>query len=214
MINTPDFLHLLLHLGFNFITLLVLVRFIYYQATRRKDFLLTYFLVGTIVFLLCYLLENVSLGLGFALGLFAIFGILRYRTTTIPVKEMTYLFLIIGISVINSLSTNHISIAELLFANLVVMGLSFGLEKIWLLKHESAKTIVYEKIDLIKPARREELIEDLESRVGIKINRVEIGRVNFLRDTARIKIYYYTDEHGTNNADEEEGRYPALDDEG
>jgi hypothetical protein len=140
---------------------------------------------------MCFLLESVGLDTGLALGLFAIFGIIRYRTDAIPIKEMTYLFLVIGISVINALSNKKISYAELAVTNLLLLAIPFFLEHVFLLKHESMKTVLYEKIDMIKQDRRVELIKDLEERTGLIINRIEIGRINFLRDTVRIKVYYY-----------------------
>ena len=141
------------------------------------------------------LLDNVKLELGFALGLFAIFGIIRYRTDPIPIKEMTYLFLVIGISVINALANKKISYLELVFANFFIIGITYGLEKIWLVKHESRKNISYEKIELIKPDKREELLLDLKERTGIDIIRIEIGRIDFLRDTVNIRIFYYDEEN-------------------
>ena len=170
------------------------MRYIYYPITRNKDYLFTYLLISLTVFLLCFLLDNVKLQLGFALGLFAIFGIIRYRTDPIPIKEMTYLFLVIGISVVNALANRKISYAELIFANLLLVFVTYGMEKLWLLKHESRKNITYEKIDLIKPEKRNELIEDLSNRTGIDIIRVEIRRVDFLRDIANIRIFYYDDD--------------------
>ena len=151
----------------------------------------TYFLISLTVFLLCILLDNVKLQLGFALGLFAIFGIIRYRTDPIPIKEMTYLFLVIGISVVNALSNKKITHAELLFANSIIIFVAYGLERLWLLKHETRKNITYEKIELIVPEKREELLEDLRKRTGIDIIRVEVRRIDFLRDTANIRIFYY-----------------------
>jgi hypothetical protein len=132
--------------------------------------------------------------MGFALGLFAVFGIIRYRTDAIPIKEMTYLFIIIGMSVMNALINKKISLAELTFANLSIIALTYGLEKVWLLRHESQKIIVYERIDLIVAAKRAEMILDIETRTGIKINRIEIGKLDFLRDTALVKIYFYEDQ--------------------
>ena len=135
-----------------------------------------------------------KLELGFALGLFAIFGIIRYRTDPIPIKEMTYLFLVIGISVINALSNKKISHAELLFANFLIIFITYGMEKVWLLRHQSRKNITYEKIELIMPERREELIADLKKRTGINVIRVEIRRIDFLRDTANLRIFYYEED--------------------
>ena len=134
-----------------------------------------------------------KLQLGFALGLFAIFGIIRYRTDPIAIKEMTYLFLVIGISVINALSNKKISHAELVFANLLIVFLTFGMERIWLLRHEVRKNIIYEKIDLIVPERREELIADIKARTGIDVIRVEVRRIDFLKDTVNLRIFYYED---------------------
>jgi hypothetical protein len=141
---------LLLRFGINLVVMLIIVRWLYYTTTRRKDYLFTYMLISSVVFLLCYLLESVSLQIGFALGLFAIFGIIRYRTNPMPIKEMTYLFLVIGISVINALTAGT-SMIEIIFANLAVILITLGLEKIWLLRHVSSKAIVYEKINLIVP---------------------------------------------------------------
>ncbi len=204
IIDAEDVVELMLRFLLNLGVITVIIRYLYYSITKRKDYLFTYFLVSTIVFLLCFLLENVKLQVGFALGLFAIFGILRYRTSTIPIKEMTYLFIVIGVSVINALANKKVSYAELLFSNFMVIFITYALEKVWLIKHESRKTILYEKIDLIKPEKRAELMEDLKQRTGIDINRIEIGRIDFLRDTVRIRIYYYDPDNDINYADEED----------
>lgn len=212
VINLEDFSELIIRFFFNMLIAVVLVRFLYYSVAKRKDYLFTYLLVSATVFLLCFLLENVKLELGFALGLFAIFGIIRYRTDAIPIKEMTYLFVVIGISVINALANKKVSYAELVFTNLIILGVVWGLEKVWLLKHESSKTIIYEKIDMIVPEKRAELIKDIEKRTGLKIRRAEIGRVDFLRDVARVKIYYYESENLINYADQED-RFISNDDD-
>jgi hypothetical protein len=142
LINLSDFLELLVRFSFNLIVVIILVRYIYYPVARRKDYLFTYILISTVIFALCFLLENVKLEIGFALGLFAIFGIIRYRTSQIPIKEMTYLFLIIGISVINALANKKISYTELVFANFGIIFVTLLLERVFLLKHESRKTII------------------------------------------------------------------------
>jgi hypothetical protein len=107
---------------------------------------------------------------------------------------MTYLFLIIGISVVNSLASNQISIAEMAIINFSVVILTFGLEKLWLVKHETRKTINYERIDLITPDKYEEMKADIEKRTGISVNRLEIGKIDFLTDTAQVRVYYYADD--------------------
>jgi len=194
LINWEATLQLLLRFSFNLIVALVIVRVLYYQKARRKDYLFTFLLISTIVFLLCVLLASVNLELGFALGLFAIFGIIRYRTTQIPIKEMTYLFIVIGIAVINALSTTQVSYMELVLTNLLIIGVTYGLERIWLLKHESSKLVIYEKIELITPEKYDEMLVDLQQRTGLSIHRAEVGKINFLRDTAEIIIFYYNDE--------------------
>ena len=189
--DAEDFWNLITKTIFNLIIITTIIRYIYYPVTKNKDYLFTYFLISLTVFLLCVLLDSVKLQLGFALGLFAIFGIIRYRTDPIPIKEMTYLFLVIGISVVNALANKKISHAELIFANLMIVFVTFGMERIWLLKGESRKNVIYEKIELIVPERREELLADLKERTGIDIIRVEVRRIDFLKDTANLRIFYY-----------------------
>jgi len=192
--DKKDFFELLVKAVFNFFIIAYIVRYLYYPATKNKDYLFTYLLISITVFFLCFLLENVKLQLGFALGLFAIFGIIRYRTDPIPIKEMTYLFIVIGVSVINALANKKISHSELLFTNFIVIAVTYGLEKIWLLQHETRKTITYEKIELIKPSKKEELMADLKERTGLNITRIEVRRIDFLRDTAQIRIFFFEDE--------------------
>ena len=202
ILNFSGLWELVFRFGINLVVILLLVRWLYYSGAKRKDYLFTYILISTVVFLLCFLLESVSLQIGFALGLFAIFGIIRYRTNPMPIKEMTYLFLVIGISVINALTTKT-GMAEILFANLTVILVTLGLEKIWLLRHVSSKMIVYEKIDLIKPENYDEMIADLKERTGLTdIKKVEIGRINFLKDTCRMIIYYEEKGKSVNLADQ------------
>lgn len=188
---------------FNIGVVFIIIRYIYYPIRRRRDYLLTYALISTIIFLLCFLLDNVKLEIGFALGLFAIFGIIRYRTRQIPIKEMTYLFLVIGISVINALSNKKVSYAELIVTNLLVISVAFLLERVLLLRHESSKIINYEKIELIKPENRDKLKADLEARTGLEINRIQIGKIDFLKDSAKVMIYYYDSSNSENLADDE-----------
>jgi len=193
---------LIIRFGINLGVILILVRWLYYSTARRKDYLFTYILISSIVFLLCYMLESVSLQIGFALGLFAIFGILRYRTNPMPIKEMTYLFLVIGISVVNAL-TAETGLPGILFANIAVILITFALEKVKVLRHLSSKLIIYEKIDLIVPEKYDELLADLKQRTGITdIKKVEIGAINFLKDTCRIIIYYEDRGGAVNMADQ------------
>jgi hypothetical protein len=189
-----DFYSLIFRLAVNLVSMTILIRLLYYPKTKRKDYLFTYYLIGTITFLICFGLKKLDIDTGMGLGLFAIFGILRYRTDAIEIKEMTYLFMIIGISVINSLASNKISIAEMALMNFTLIGITFGLEYLWLLKHETRKTIIYERIDLIKPEHHEAMKADLELRTGLQINRFNVGKIDFLRDIAQVMIFYYDSE--------------------
>jgi len=139
-------------------------------------------------------MNDVKMNMAFAFGLFAIFGILRYRTEQLPIKEMTYLFMVIAIAVLNSLAGKKISFAELMLVNGSIVVATYLLEKVFLLKHESRKSITYEKIENVKPENHEALIADLKERTGLDINRVQIGRIDFLRDTAKIIIFYYEED--------------------
>lgn len=204
MISINDgFCELIGKFALNALVLFVIIRFLYYPLTKRKDYLFTYFLVGFLVFLLCFMLENVELQLGLALGLFAIFGIIRYRTDAVPIKEMTYLFVVIGMSVINAL-TGKVNIWELIFANAIIVLSIFALERVWFLKNESSKIVIYDKIDMIKPENRKLLMDDLKQRTGIPIVRCDIGRIDFVKNNVRIKIYYFesAEEAGFETGDE------------
>ena len=201
--NNADIYTLLVRLAINTVILTIIIRFLYYPKTNRKDYLFTYYLIGFITFFLCFGLKKLDIDTGMGLGLFAIFGIIRYRTDAIEIKEMTYLFVIIGLSVVNALlATPSIQVKDAFQINLVEMGLInisivliiFVLEYIWLVKHETRKTINYERIDLIHVDRYEEMKKDLESRTGLAINRFEVGKIDFLNDTAQIRIYYYADD--------------------
>ncbi len=194
LINPMGLTELFIRFGFNMLISIVIIRYFYYPTTKRKDYLFTFVMLSTTIFLLIFMLESVKMKIGFALGLFAIFGIIRYRTNPIPIKEMTYLFVVITIAVINGMTSKKISYAELISTNLIIIFVVFVIEKLLFLRHETSKRITYEKIELIKPDKRKELIADLEERTGINISRVEIGRINFLQDTARIKIFFYENE--------------------
>ena len=193
-IDYGDFYEMLLRFVINFSVATILIRVIYYPIHKRKDYLFTYFLFNILIFFVCILLNGVKLKLVFAFGLFAIFGILRYRTEQLPIKEMTYLFMIIAIAIVNSLSDKKVSLAELMLVNGVIVLATYLLEKVFLLKHESRKSILYEKIENVKPENHNQLITDLKERTGLNIHSVQIGKIDFLRDTVRIIVYYYEED--------------------
>ncbi|MBW8333884.1 MAG: DUF4956 domain-containing protein [Prolixibacteraceae bacterium] len=195
LINTEDYIELLVRFGLNLLVTIFIVVGLYAKSSKRKDFYFTYIAISIVIFLLCFLLESVKIELGFALGLFAIFGIIRYRTDAIPIKEMTYLFVVIAISVINALANKKISYAELITTNLLVMGGLYILEKILNLRQEISQRIIYEKIENMHADRKDELMADLVARTGINIKRIEVERIDFLRDVAIIYIFF--DVNGT-----------------
>jgi len=205
--NIVGFVDLLIRFSFNLLVVGIIVRGLYYTLTRKKNYLFSFMLIGVVVFLICFLLDKLAMTLAFALGLFAIFGIIRYRTNPIPIKEMTYLFVVIGVSVVNGLATEKVSYLELVFANIIVIFIVYVLERLWLMKSEAKKVIDYEKIELILPDKRAELVEDLKLRTGLPISRVEIGRINFLRDTVRLMIYFQEDRDNNMVGDVEVGSY-------
>lgn len=192
-INT-EFYTLVMRMIINLVFMTVVIRYLYYPLTHRKDYLFTYYLIGMITFFLCFGLKKLDIDTGMGLGLFAIFGIIRYRTDAIEIKEMTYLFVIIGVSVVNSLASKKISLAEMALINVTVIAITYGLEYLWLVKHETRKTVIYERIDLIRPDRYDDMLADLKERTGLEINRFDVGRIDFLNDTALVRIYYYDDE--------------------
>ncbi len=199
-INVEDFLQLVIRFGFHLLVTFVVVYLVYAKNSRRKDFYFSYFAISVTIFTLCFLLDNVKIELGFAIGLFAIFGIIRYRTDTIPIKEMTYLFVIIAISVVNALSGKKVSFMELLFTNVAIVATMWILEKILMLRQEASLNITYERIENIHLMNKTELKEDIEKRIGIKVKRIEIVEINFMRDTARIKVFHDINESNSKNA--------------
>lgn len=189
-----DFYKMAFRFVLNLVFLTVIIKWLYYSAAKRKDYLFTYFMIGIIVFFLCFTLKKYELDIGMALGLFAIFGIIRYRTDPIPIKEMTYLFVIIGVSVINSLANQKMSYAEIIGANIAVVVALWVMEKLWIVKSISTKKIQYEKIENIKPENHEILKADLEERTGLAIQEIEIGNIDFLRDSTTLTIKYFTEQ--------------------
>ena len=185
-----DFYKMILRFFINLFFLTAIVKYIYHKHNENKDYFFTFYAIGIVVFFLCFTLKKYELDLGMALGLFAIFGILRYRTVPLDVKEMTYLFVIIGISVMNALSNKKMSYIEIVTANSAIVFALYWLELYWSSNFMLSKKIVYETIENIHPSNHEKLKKDLEERLGIEIYDFEIGDVNFLRDTAQITIRY------------------------
>jgi len=181
---------LTLRFAFNLAATFVIVVLLYARISKRKEFYFSYFAISIAVFFLVYLLESVTLELGFALGLFAIFGIIRYRTDTIPPKEMTYLFIIIAVSVINALSKEYLGYLELAFVNILLIGALWGLENILMMRQENSVVIIYNKIENLHRENEAMLLEDLEKRTGFKIKRYQVDQINYKRKMAQITIFF------------------------
>ena len=175
--------------GINFLVVWIIAHFFYYPKSHRRDFYFTFVVLSSSIFMMIYLMDGSNMQIGAALGLFAVFGIIRYRTESIPIREMTYLFFIVAISVVNG-TTPHVSHFEHVIINLIFIAVVWFSESFMLANKWGCKFVVYDNIELITPDKRDELIADLEKRLGLKILRVEVGAVDFLRDMTMLRVYY------------------------
>ena len=183
-------LNLISRFSFNFIIVFIIIKIIYNRNnSKNDDFVFTYFMFNALIFFFAYILGNITINLGFAFGLFAVFAILRYRTDTIPIKEMTYLFIVITIGVINALSGSTVPFLILLIANLIITLMAYVLENFWQSHYLITRTIIYENVENIKPENHEELLLELNNNTGFNIEKFEIESINFRRGAARIKIF-------------------------
>ena len=186
--------NLLIAFLINIISIMIVVRGLYYPKCKRGEFFFTYILIAISTFMLIYVLGDVKLKAGIALGLFAIFSIIRYRTEQVAIREMTYLFIIIALSAINGLTVSELTYGEVLIINALFIISIWLCESKLLISHYSYKVIKYDNINLITEDKREELIADLEKRTGLKIEKVEVGGIDFLKDAAIVKMYYRSKE--------------------
>ena len=188
------FSNVILRFLFNLLVAFIIIKLIYHRDYKGNDFVFTYFMFNTLIFFFAFILGNLDINMAFGFGLFAVFAILRYRTDPIPIKEMTYLFIVITIGVINALSANQVVFTELLFANFSIVLLTFLLERHWVnnLPDDgiSTKTVVYNDMEMIKPENHQALINDLALKTGLSVISIKIGRINFIENHANIKLYY------------------------
>lgn len=169
----------------------VLIRFVYYPIYKKKDYFFTYFMLNILIFIITYLFNKSELSMGAAFGLFAVFSMLRYRTESISIKDMTYLFVVISLGLLGALLKG--TYFEHAFLNFLIIGIIYALDGSVFVKNEQVQEIQYENIENIKPENQAALKEDLQQRTGLKIHKISITTIDFLRDTALIKIYYYGD---------------------
>tara|TARA_X000000368_G_scaffold199921_1_gene157863 strand:+ start:73 stop:663 length:591 start_codon:yes stop_codon:yes gene_type:complete len=188
------FSNIFIRFSFNLLIAFVIIKLIYHRDYKGNDFVFTYFMFNTLIFFFAYILGNLDINMAFGFGLFAVFAILRYRTDPIPIKEMTYLFIVITIGVINALSGNQVVFIELLFANVTIVLLTFLLERHWVNNLPdnglSSKTVVYNNMEMIKPENHQALIDELAEKTGLSIVSCKIGRLNFVENQVNVKLYY------------------------
>ena len=188
------FSNIFIRFSFNLLIAFVIIKLIYHRDYKGNDFVFTYFMFNTLIFFFAYILGSLDINMAFGFGLFAVFAILRYRTDPIPIKEMTYLFIVITIGVINALSANQVVFIELLFANVTIVLLTFLLERHWVNNLPdnglSSKTVVYNNMEMIKPENHQALIDELAQKTGLSIVSCKIGRLNFVENQVNVKLYY------------------------
>jgi hypothetical protein len=184
---------LILALFVDLVVTSIIVLGIYFPSEKDKGYVLTFFAFNISIFLIATLFSQVEVSLGLGFGLFAIFSILRYRSDPLPVREMTYLFILMALPVIDVILLNESMIIETVIANLAILAVFFVVERALGFRYEARKSVTYEKIELIKPEHYETLLMDLRERTGLPITRCEVGKIDFLHDVAEIKIYYQSD---------------------
>jgi hypothetical protein len=189
-LDPEDFGKLLTRLVLDLIVATIIVRGIYFPLYRKREYVFVFFMLNIVTLFICTLLRKVPIELGFALGLFAVFGILRYRTEAMRSRDLTYLFALIGVGIWNGLSNKKISVAELLFVNVVTVATIYILERASFGGVEDEQIVLYDKLDLLKPDKMPELLADLKSRTGLKVHRVSIGQIDLLRDTAQLTVFH------------------------
>ena len=199
LIDPEALAEMLVRFAFNFLFVLIIVRFFYYPRSKRRDYFFAFIMLSASIFMMIYFMDGANMKVGAALGLFAVFGIIRYRTEAVPIREMTYLFFIVALSVVNGMSSK-LSIAELLIANMIFILVAKFTESSRLIQRGACKYVRDDNINLITPEKREDMMEDLKKRTGLNIIKVEIGSIDFMRDTALIKIYYEDADAAMNDA--------------
>ena len=181
--------------AFNLIVTFILIRTFYYARHKNKDFVFTFFLFNSVLFLICFLLSSTKIELGFSFGLFAIFSIFRYRTVTVPVREMGYFFLTVTVGIINALANLSDTLILLIICNIIILLLTYILDSHLGLEHESYEEINYDRMDLIQPEKRNEMLQNLHERTGLSIHRVKFQKIDLCKNVVNIHAFYYSQEN-------------------
>lgn len=181
----------------NFLFAFIIIRYIYYPRQTEHTYLFTFLAFNSVVYFIMGLFTSVEISVGAGFGLFALFSVLRYRTETVPIHEMTYLFLMVALPILNSILLTTGQYEKMLIINVLITGVIWALEKGWGFRQEiHSKEIVYEKIELVHLDNREEMLADIRARTGLNVTKIEIDRIDYLRDQVNGRIYY-TDSHAT-----------------
>jgi hypothetical protein len=192
LFNMSDFA---IRAGIDLLAVFILVGLIYYPKYKNKDFVFTFSIFNVINFMICYLLGTAKIQMGFAFGLFAIFSIIRYRTIMISIKDMGYFFICVALGMLNSLADSSDGYLLIIACNLVILGITLGLDRLNFIQNESSKEIIFDNVGLIRPSQREQLIKELRERTELNIHRVDVVKINYLKDTCLLKVYYYSKEN-------------------
>jgi hypothetical protein len=189
VLDLTELAKLLLRFAIDFVFASIVIRLVYYRLYRDRGFLFTFYLLNVITFTLCFLLRKVPAELGFALAIFAVFSILRFRTEQIRNRDLTYLFIVIGIGVVNAIANKTVSLAELLAVNSLIAGLTVLIEYIHVGGRERTMPLLYDNLELLKPGRQDELLLDISKRTGLSADSVEVESIDLLRDSAMLKVH-------------------------
>jgi hypothetical protein len=190
LFDPEDFLKLLARMGMDLTFTTIIVMLVYFRLYRKREMVFTYYVFNVIVYAMCTLLRKTPMDMGFALGLFAVFGILRYRTEQIHMRDLTYLFVVLGVAILNAVANKKVSLAELVLVNCLITGLTAGLELRTRALRLETTPMLYDKLELLKPGQMEALRGDISARLGLEVVRVQIHRIDLLRDAAEISLSY------------------------
>lgn len=190
LLDPEDLGKLFARLAVDLVFAILIIRVVYFRLYRNREYIFTLFMFNIITFSMCFLLRKVPIELGFALGLFAVFGILRYRTEPIRIRDLTYLFIVIGLGILNALSNKKISVSELVAVNAIIAGATMILELGQAKNRSHSTPILYDNLELLKPGRHQDMLDDLRERTGLHVIRVEVNRIDMLRDAAELTIFY------------------------
>ncbi len=195
LVNWPDFISLAVRFTLNLIPAILIVRYIYFSRYHRTEYMFTYLLFNILIFFICSFLQNAKLSIGFGFGLFAVFGIIRYRTMTVSIREMTYLFIVIALALLNALADIHIGLLTILLTNIIIVAATYILERQFLLETSVMKVLAYERLDLLTQANYPALLKDLRQKTGLDVRKVTLQEVDALQKTATLKVVYKDPEY-------------------